>query len=86
MQHTSTTISISSFLKEQAMLKASMRSFCLPHLGTVTVIGVGKFIPSVLRTVKVIVRIVVEGNGSDKYINGSNVTDFLLQAGQTSVD
>jgi hypothetical protein len=68
------------------MLKAPMRSFSLPHLGTVTVIGDGKFLSSVLKIVKVIVRIVVEGNGSDKYINGSYVTDFLLQAGQTSVD
>jgi hypothetical protein len=68
------------------MLKAPMRSLSLPHLGTVTVIGDGKFLPSVLKTVKVIVRIVVEGNGSDKYINGSNATNFLLQAGKTSVD
>uniref|UniRef100_A0A0A9GV24 Uncharacterized protein n=1 Tax=Arundo donax TaxID=35708 RepID=A0A0A9GV24_ARUDO len=34
----------------------------------------------------VIVLIVVEGRGKDKYINGSNVTETFLQMGQTNVD
>lgn len=50
------------------------------------VYGDGREFPSVFKTVKVIVRIVVEGNGSDKYIKGSNVTETFLQTGQTSVD
>jgi hypothetical protein len=43
-------------------------------------------VPSVLKTVMVIVLIVVEGRGKDKYINGSNVTETFLQIGHTSVD
>lgn len=50
------------------------------------VYGNGKLFPYVLTTVKVRVRIVVEGNGSDKYMNGSNVTETFLQTGQTKVD
>lgn len=46
----------------------------------------GSALPSVVTTVKVIVRIDVDGKGSDKYINGSKVTDTLLQTGQTKVD
>ena len=77
---------VSSFLKEHATLNVSKRSLSLPHLGTVMVNGVGNIIPSVLKTVKVIVRIVVEGNGSVRYINGSNVTETFLQTGHTNVD
>lgn len=84
--YTSATIRVSSSLKEQAILKASVRSTSLPLFGTVIVNGVGNAVPSVLRTVKVIIRIVVEGNGSDRYINGSNVMDTLLQTGQTNFD
>lgn len=68
------------------MLKASIRSFNLPYFGTVMVNGDGKVLPSVLKMVTVIVRIVVEGNGSDKYIRGSNVTDTFLQTGQTNIE
>ena len=68
------------------MLKAWIRSLSLPHFGTVTVHGYGKVVPSVLKTVTVIVRIVVEGSGSDRYMNGSNVTDTFLQTGQTNID
>lgn len=68
------------------MLNASIRSFNLPQFGTDTVIGQGRVVPSLLNMVKVIVRIVVEGNGSERYINGSNVTDFFLQMGQTKVE
>ena len=39
-----------------------------------------------LITVKVIDRMVVEGRGNDKYMNGSNVTETFLHAGQTNVD
>lgn len=48
--------------------------------------GNGFALPSELKTVKVIDRIDVVGRGNDKYINGSNVTDNLLQAGHTSFD
>jgi hypothetical protein len=41
---------------------------------------------SEIKIVMVIVLIVVEGRGKDRYINGSNVTDTFLQMGQTSVD
>lgn len=50
------------------------------------VYGNGSELPSELKTVAVIALIVVEGNGSDKYMKGSNVTDTLLQTGQTKVD
>ena len=50
------------------------------------VYGDGWWLPLVFTTVKVIVRIVVEGNGSDKYMNGSKVTETFLQIGQTKVD
>ena len=62
-----------------------MRSSHFPDLGTVMVYGVG-VLPSVLTTVKVIVRIVVEGRGSDRYMNGSKVVETFLQTGQTNVD
>ena len=39
-----------------------------------------------LKTVIVIVLIVAEGRGKDKYINGSNVTETFLHIGQTNVD
>lgn len=50
------------------------------------VYGDGLAFPSVLTTVKVIARIVVDGRGSDKYMNGSKVVETFLQTGQTSVD
>lgn len=37
-------------------------------------------------TVMVIVREVVDGRGSDRYMNGSNVTETFLHCGQTKVD
>ena len=43
-------------------------------------------LPSVLNTLTVNVRVVVDGRGKDKYINGSNVIDTLEQTGQTRVD
>lgn len=76
----------SSSPKEHALLKPSIRSFNTPHLGTVIVNIDGNVIPSVLKTVKDMVRIVVEGNGRERYINGSNVTATLLQTGQTNAD
>lgn len=86
MQHTSANKRVSSSLREQEVLKAPIRSFSVPHLGTVTVSVEGNVIPSVLMTVKVMVRIVVEGKGRDRYIKGSNVIETFLQIGQTSVD
>lgn len=68
------------------MLNASIRVFVSPDFGTLTVYGDGPVVPSVLKTVIVIVLIVVEGRGRDRYMNGSNVTDTFLQSGQTNVD
>lgn len=68
------------------MFKASIRSLVLPYFGTVTVNGIGNVLPSLLKTVTVIVRIVVEGKGSERYISGSNVTETFLQLGQTNID
>lgn len=68
------------------MLKASIRSFNLPDFGTDMVNVEGNVIPSHEITIRVILRIVVDGNGKERYINGSNVTDNLLQAGHTNVD
>lgn len=83
---TSATNRVSSSLKEHAALKATTRSVSFPLSGTVMVRVDGSVIPSALMTVNVIVRITVEGNGSDRYINGSNVTETFLQRGQISVD
>lgn len=83
---TSATNRVSSSLKEHAALKATIRSVSFPLSGTVMVRVDGSAIPSALMTVNVIVRITVEGNGSDRYINGSNVTETFLQRGQISVD
>lgn len=46
----------------------------------------GLAVPSVFTTVKVIIRTVVDGSGSDRYINGSKVRETFLQTGQTNVD
>jgi hypothetical protein len=48
--------------------------------------GIGRASPVPLNTVTVIIRVTVDGNGSDKYINGSKVTEILLQTGHTNVD
>lgn len=70
------------------MLRARVRSSNLPFFGTEIVYGDNEDIlsPLPLTTVIVIVRIVVEGRGNDKYMNGSNVTETFLQIGQTNVD
>jgi len=70
------------------MLRARVRSSNLPFFGTEIVYGDNGDIlsPLPLTTVIVIVRIVVEGRGNDKYMNGSNVTETFLQIGQTNVD
>lgn len=83
--YTSATNKVSSAFREHAILRAFIRSSHFPDLGTVMVYGAG-VLPSVLTTVKVIVRIVVEGRGSDKYMNGSKVVETFLQMGQTNVD
>lgn len=84
--HTSPTNRLSSSFSEQAMLKDWIKSLQFPYFGIVMVHGNGFALPSELKTVKVIDRIDVVGRGNDKYINGSNVTDNLLQAGHTSFD
>jgi len=86
LQHTSATKRVSSSLREQEALKAPIRSLSVPLSSTVTVIAEGDVFPSVLMTVKVMVRIVVEGKGRDRYIKGSNVIETFLQIGQTNVD
>lgn len=43
-------------------------------------------LPLVFKTVNVIVLIVVDGRGRDRFMNGSNVTETFLQIGQTNVD
>lgn len=84
--HTSAISSVSFSPKEHVVLKAWTRSSHVVSVGTVTVTGNGKVVPLVLKTVKVIVRIVLESSGKDRYINGSNVTDNFLQTGQNNVD
>lgn len=79
-------ISLSSLLKLEALLNACIKSLCLACLGTVTVYAVGGLIPSVLKTLTVNVRVMVDGRGKDRYINGSNVIDTFEQTGQTRVD
>lgn len=86
LKNTSATKKVSLTPNEHATLKPWMRSSNFPCLGTVTVYWDGWEFPSVLTTVNVIVRIIVEGKGSERYINGSNVTDTFLQTGQTNVD
>lgn len=86
MSNTSATKRRSSSLSEQALLNALMSVLKSPDFGILTVYGDGPIEPSVLKTVTVIVLIVVEGRGKDKYINGSNVMDTFLQSGQTNVD
>lgn len=46
----------------------------------------GNALPSHVKTVTVIVRVVVDWSGSERYMKGSNVTDTLLHTGQTKVD
>ena len=83
---TSATKSVSSSLREHASPKASIRSFNNPLLGNVIVNVAGRAVPSVLRTVKVIVRVVVEGNGKGRCIKGSKVIETFLQTGHTNVE
>lgn len=73
-------------LNEQEMLTACIRSLHFPNLGTFIVYEEGAELPSALKTVIVIVRVGDDGRGRDKYIKGSNVTESLLQTGQTNVD
>jgi hypothetical protein len=68
------------------LLNTFTRVLVSPDFGTLTVYEDGPAVPSELKTVMVIVLIVVEGRGKERYINGSNVTDTFLQMGQTSVD
>lgn len=46
----------------------------------------GRALPSPQNTVTFIDRTEDEGSGNDKYMNGSKVTDILLQTGHTNVD
>lgn len=84
--HTSTSTSLSLCFNEQALLSACMRSLHRPCLGTVTVQENGREAPSQAKTVTVMVLLVVGWSGRERYIKGSNVTETLLQTGQTKVD
>ncbi len=46
----------------------------------------GRALPSQVKTVTVIVRVMVGWSGKERYMNGSNVTETLLHTGQTNVD
>ena len=48
--------------------------------------ALGSELPSQVKTVTVIVRVVVDWSGKERYIKGSKVTEILLQIGQTRVD
>jgi len=87
MVPTSTSNSLSLCFNEQALLSAWTRSLIRPCLGTVTVQGDGRAAPSQEKTVTVMVLLAVEDwSGRERYMNGSNVTETLLQTGQTKVD
>lgn len=86
MVHTSTSNSLSLCFNEQALLSAWIRSLQRPCLGTVTVQGDGSVVPSKVKTVTVMVLLVVDWSGKERYMKGSNVTETLLQTGQTKVD
>ena len=83
---TSASNNTSELFKQQTSARALVRSRQFPFFCTVTVKGIGRASPVPLNTVTVIIRVTVDGNGSDKYINGSKVTEILLQTGHTNVD
>lgn len=86
MLHTSTSTILSLCFNEHALLSPCIRSLHRPCLGTVTVHGDGRVEPSQLKTVTVMVLLVVDWRGRERYMKGSNVTETLLQTGQTKVD
>lgn len=86
MFFTSASKSVSLCFKEQALQSAWIKSLQRPCFGTVTVQAAGSALPSQLKTVTIIVRVVVDRSGNDRYMNGSNVIDILLHTGQTKVD
>lgn len=84
--HTSANNNTSLSLMLHALLKANIRSFKVPDLGTDTARGDGNVNPSLLTMERVIERMVAEGNGNVRYMNGSNVIDIFLQIGHTNLD
>lgn len=84
--HTSASKSFSPNFKEQALLNAWIRSLHRPCLGTLTVHAIGSPLPSLLKTVTVMVRVVADCRGKERYMNGSKVTETFPHAGQTRVD
>lgn len=46
----------------------------------------GRALPSQVKIVIVIDRVVANCRGKERYMKGSNVTETLLHTGQTSVD
>lgn len=83
---TSVSKSFSLCFKEQALLTACIKSLQRPCFGTVTVQAAGSALPSQVKTVTVIVRVLVDWSGKERYMKGSNVTEILLHTGQTKVD
>lgn len=83
---TSTSKSFSLCFKEHALLSARIKSLQRPCLGTVTVQADGKALPSQVKTVTVMVRVMVSWSGNERYMKGSNVMETLLHTGQTNVD
>lgn len=83
---TSASRSFSPFFKEQALLKAWIKSRHRPCFGTFTVQVVGRALPSLVKTMTVIVRVEADCKGNERYINGSKVTETFPQTGQTRVD
>lgn len=86
MLQTSANRSFSLCFNEQVPLSACIRSLHRPCFGTVTVKVDGSLLPSLLKTVTVIVRVVVDWSGNERYMKGSKVTETLLHTGQTKVD
>lgn len=86
MLQTSTSKSFSLCFTELALLSIWIKSLQRPCLGTVTVQADGNALPSQVKTVTVIVLVVVDWSGNERYIKGSKVTETLLQMGQTKVD
>lgn len=83
---TSASKSFSPYFKEHALLNAWIRSLQRPCLGTFTVHAVGNPLPSLSKTVTVMLRVVADCRGKERYMKGSKVTETFPHAGQTKVD
>lgn len=86
MLQTSASLSSSLCFKEQTLLSTWIKSLQRPCFGTVIVKVDGNALPSQVKTVIVIERVMVAWSGKERYMKGSNVTETLLHTGQTKVD